>query len=191
MRKTIFVSCLLLFTLALASHTLAQDEPKPAEAAKAPEAPARFYHLELVVQELGKDGKPTNSRTYTITVRTESHNPAAIRTNSRIPIVTGSFSSGPENSAPVQTQIQYQDVGVNIDVHSAQEVGRQLSLDLQAEISSVAENPDTRVHQPIIRQNRWQAAVLIPIGKPTVVFTSDALDSKGSMQLVVTATPVQ
>jgi hypothetical protein len=33
--------------------------------------------------------------------------------------------------------------------------------------------------------------VLIPIGKPSVVFTSDSLDNKGSMQLVVTATPLQ
>jgi hypothetical protein len=52
----------------------------------------------------------------------------------------------------------------------------------------VSEYSETKVHQPTIRQNRWQAVVLIPIGQPTVVFTSDALDSKGSMQLVVTAT---
>jgi hypothetical protein len=181
MRKTIFVSCFLLFALALASHAYAQDEPKPAEAAKAPEAPAHFYHLELVVQELGKDGKPSNSRAYTTTVRTESRSPVSIRTGSSIPIAMGSYSSGPESSASVNTQFQYQDVGVNIDVQNAHEVGRQLALDLTANITSVAENLDARVHQPIIRQNKWQAVVLIPIGKPTVVFTSDALDSKGSM----------
>jgi hypothetical protein len=37
----------------------------------------------------------------------------------------------------------------------------------------------------------WDAPVLIPIGKPTVVFSSDALESKGGMQLVVTATLLQ
>jgi len=55
----------------------------------------------------------------------------------------------------------------------------------------MAATADQSVHQPVVRQNKWQAAVLIPVGKPTVVFTSDALDSKGTMQLVVTATSLQ
>ena len=63
-------------------------------------------------------------------------------------------------------------------------------LDITANVSSVDEN-DPTLHEPIIRQNQWLAVVLIPIGKPTVVCASDTLDSKGSMQLVVTATPVQ
>jgi hypothetical protein len=178
----IFVSCLLLFGFAFGSRALAQDEAKPAEAAKATE-PVHYYHLELVVQELGKDGKPTNSRTYTTTASTDPHGNTSIRTNSRIPIVTGSSGGN--------TQFQYQNVGVNIDVRHAKEVGHQLSFELDADISSVAENSDANLHQPIIRENKWQAVVLLPVGKPTVVCTSDTLDSKGSMQLVVTATAVQ
>jgi hypothetical protein len=191
MRKMIFVSCLLLFANVLVSHAVAQDEPKPAEAARAAEAPAHYYHLDLVVQELGPDGKPTNSRTYTTTVSTESHGTASIRTNSRIPIVTSSTAPLDKPSALVNTQWQYVDVGVNIDVHHAHEVGRQLSFDITSTISSMADSHEASLRQPIIRQNTWQAVVLIPIGKPTVVFTSDALDSKGSMQLVVTATSLQ
>jgi hypothetical protein len=184
MRKAIFVSCLVLFAfVVLGPRASAQDQPKAAEPAK-DVAPVHFYHLELVVQELGKDGKPTNSRTYTTIVSTDPRDQlASIRTNSRIPIVTGSSGGN--------TQFQYQNVGVNIDVHRAKEVGRQLSFDLDADISSVAENTDANLHQPIIRQNKWQAVVLIPIGKATVVCTSDTLDSKGSMQLTVTATQVQ
>lgn len=184
MRRTIFVSCFLLFTFAVAPGALAQDEPKPAEPVKAAE-PVHYYHLELVVQELGTDGKPTNSRTYTTTVSTDDRGSASIRTNSRIPIATGSTSS------LVNTQFQYQNVGVNMDVRRAREVGRQLSFDLDADVSSVAENRDTNLHQPIIRENKWHAVVLIPVGKPSVVCTSDTLDSKGSMQLVITATAVQ
>lgn len=182
MRKTIFLSCLLLSTFAFVSRALAQ-EPKPTEPAKAAE-PVHYYHLELVVQELGKDGKPTNSRTYTTTVSTEDRGSASIRTQSRIPIAIATGSSAGN------TQFQYQDIGVNIDARRAHEIGRQLSIDLTADVSSVAER-DPNLHEPIIRQNRWQAIVLIPIGKPSVVFTSDTLDSKGSMQLVVTATPLQ
>lgn len=184
MRRTIVVSCLLLFGLAFASHALTQDQPKQAEPVKAAE-PAHYYHLELVVQELGTDGKPMNSRTYTTTVSTDDRGSASIRTQSRIP-----FAVGATTSSLLPTQFQYQDIGVNIDARRAHDLGHQLSMDLTADISSVAER-DPNLHEPIIRQNRWQATVLIPIGKPAVVFTSDTLDSKGSMQLVVTATPVQ
>lgn len=181
MRRTILAFCFLFLASAFASRALAQDEPKAAEPAKAAES-AHYYHLDLVVQELGTDGKPTNSRTYTTTVSTDNRGSASIRTESKIPIVTGSASGN--------TQFQYQDVGVKIDAQRAHEIDRQLSLDLTADISTVAER-DPTLHQPIFRENKWQALVLIPVGKPTVVFTSDTLDSKGSMRLVVTATPVQ
>lgn len=187
MRQTIFVSCFLLAALTWSSQSQAQNEPKPPESTRAAELPAHYYHLELVVQELGKDGKPTNSRTYTTTVSTDLRETASIRTESRIPIITGAYGSGPENNV----QYQYQDVGVKIDAQRVHEIGHQLSLDLTADITSVAENSDSRLHAPIIRQNKWQAIVLMPVGKPAVVFTADALDSKGSMQLVVTATPIE
>jgi hypothetical protein len=186
MRKTIFVFCLLLSGWAFVSPALAQDEPQPPEAAKASEAPAHYYHLEFVVQELGNDGKPANSRTYTTTVSTDNRGGTSIRTSSRIPFPIS--SSGSDNN--VTTNFQYQDVGVRIDAQRAHEVGRQLSLDLTADITSATGNTDAKLHQPVMRQNKWQAVVLVPVGKSTVVFTSDTLDSKGSMQLVVTATPV-
>lgn len=189
MRKITLLS-MLLFAFVFAIRCSAQDEPKAAQPNQA-QTPGHYYHLEIVVQELSKEGKPTNSRTYTTTVGTGMRESASIRTDSRIPIVTGSYASAASSSALVNTQFQYQDVGVNIDVQPVHEIGRQLSFDLKADITSVAENLDARLHEPIIRQNKWQSVVLIPIGKPTVVFTSDALDSKGSMQLVVTATPVQ
>ena len=189
MRKMTFVFCLLLFGFAFASQASAQDEPKPAQPSKTAE-PAHFYRLEFVVQELGQDGKVTNSRTYRTTVSTSTDSRdqfASIRANSRIPMVTGTVGQG---NAVVNTQFQYQDVGVNIDAQRARDIGHQLSIELTANITSVA-GTDTSVHEPILRQNKWQSVVLIPIGKPTVAFTSDSLDSKGSMQLMITATPLQ
>jgi hypothetical protein len=184
MRKTILTCCLLLAAAAFVPRAFSQDAAKPHETAKAPEPPAHYYHLEIVVQELGADGKATNSRSYTTTVSTDSREAqSSIRVGSRIPILT---SSSVEN-----TQFQYIDVGVNIDARRTREIGRQLSIDLTADVSSVASATDPALHQPVVRQNKWQAVVLIAVGKPTIVFTSDSLDSKGSMQLVVTATPLQ
>jgi len=191
MRKIVLFCCLVFVAMLYGPKSLAQDSTSAAEPAKASQGPAHFYHLEFVVQEMGTDGKATNSRSYTATVSTDPHDHGtSIRTNSRIPVPTGSFSGG-ENAPLINTQFQYVDVGVNIDAHNAHENGRQLSLDLVADVSSVAPTGDARIHQPVIRQNKWQASVLIPIGKPVVVFTSDSLDSKGSMQVVATATPLQ
>jgi hypothetical protein len=190
MRKLTLIFCFLVL-VSFGRTAFAQDPPNAQEQAKAPDAAAHFYHLDFVVQEMGADGKPTNSRTYTSTVSTGPRDRgASIRTGSRIPVPTGA-SSANESQALVNTQFQYVDVGVNIDARNAREAGRQLSLDLNADISSIAPTMDPRVRQPVIRQNKWQASVLIPIGKPTIVFTSDSLDSKGSMQVVMTATALQ
>jgi hypothetical protein len=189
MRKLTFIGCLVFFTMLFGPKCLAQEATNDSGPTKVSQGPAHFYHLDFVIQETGADGKPTNSRTYTATVSTDSRDHGtSIRTNSRIPIP---ISSSSEGQALVNTQFQYVDVGVNIDAHNAREIGRQLSLDLVADVSSVAPTTDVRIHQPVIRQNKWQASVLITIGKAVVVFTSDSLDSKGSMQVVVTATPMQ
>jgi hypothetical protein len=189
MRKITLICCLVVFTM-FGQKSFTQESTTAPEAAKLSQATAHFYHLDFVVQELGTDGKPTNSRSYTAIVSTDQRDHGtSIRTNSKIPIP---ISTSGDGQALVNTQFQYVDVGVNIDAHNAREIGHQLSLDLVADVSSVAPtNNEARIHQPVIRQNKWQASVLIPIGKPVVVFTSDSLDSKGSMQVVATVTPLQ
>ena len=190
MRKITMICCLLLLSLSFGDKMFAQDTPQGQNSAKGQEAQLHYYHLVFVVQEMGADSKPVNSRSYSTTVSTDTHNAASIRTGSRVPIATGSFSTG--SVTPIaNTQFQYMDVGVNIDVRDVHEVGRQLTLDLTSEVSSVADSTDPNLHQPVIRQNKWHSMVFMPVGKPTVVFTSDSVDSKGSMQVVVTATSLQ
>jgi hypothetical protein len=46
-------------------------------------------------------------------------------------------------------------------------------------------------NDPVIRQNKWDSTVLIPIGKPTVVFSSDDLDDRGKLQVELTATRME
>jgi hypothetical protein len=178
--------CLTFLGVSWSHKVAAQEAPKAAETPKAPEGPAHYYRLEFVVQELGADGKPANSRTYSNTASTDrSDLNASIRTGSRVPVATGGANGAPSN-------FQYMDVGVNIDARNTHEVNGKLAISLVAEVSSLAtptglSQPST----PVVRNNRWQAPVLLPLNKPTVVFTSDALDTKGNMQLVVTATPMQ
>ena len=191
MRKLALICSLVFVTMALGRMSFAQESTPAPEPTKGPQAPAHFYHLEFVVQELGADGKPTNSRSYTTVSTDQNGHGTSIRANSRIAVPTASISGGNESQALVNTQFQYINVGVNIDARNLREIGRQLSLELVADVSSMAGPNDANLHQPVIRQNKWEASVLIPVGKATVVFTSDSLDSKGSMQVTMTATPLQ
>jgi len=198
MRKTAQIALTCCFAVLVSSwggKVFAQESDKSPEAAKAPEPPAHFYHLEFLVQETGPDGKPTNSRTYSGTVSTSRTDRGfSMRTGSRVPIVTGMTSVDNKN---MPVQFQYIDVGVSIDARDARETGDKLALSLNADISSLADPAGSAIASsannsaPVVRQNKWQAGVLIPIGKSAVVFTSDVLDSKGGMQLVVTATPIR
>ena len=190
MRKLTLVCSLLVLIVLQAPNTVAQDtsgdqqSPKTQNVAPAA-SPTHFYRLDFAVEEVAADGKPTNSRAYSTIVGTDSREVMSIRTGSRVAIATGLYSNGKESA------LQYQDLGVNFDVREVREVGRHLSLNLTASVTGLAESSEAITSQPVIRQNRWQGFVLIPTGKPTVVFSSDSLDSKGSTRILVTATPLQ
>ncbi len=70
-----------------------------------------------------------------------------------------------------------------------------MSLFVAAEVTSVpsetaAAAPATAALH-VIRQNRWSSSVIVPLKKPTLIFSSDDPASKRQMQLELTATPLQ
>ncbi len=194
MRRIALVCCLMITAPVFGRIVHAQEDTKANAAkqqdtgAKAGEPPAHYYRLDFVIQELGADGKPTNSRSYSTTVSTRQRDGGStIKTGSRIPIMVGGpATSGGEKHFDVN--YQYIDVGVNLSAGDVHEVGHQLAIYLKAEVSSLGSSSANATSDPVIRQNMWFSAVVIPMGKPTVVFSSDALESKGGMQVSVTAT---
>jgi len=177
----------VMFSLSLLPVAIRAQNP-PAAA-----PPQHFYRLHFAVAELDGLGKVTNTRSYEETIATTGGGQPVgdqqIKTGSRVPIVTGSYGSNNPNSG--NTQFQYIDLGVNLDVQDANERGDMLGFRLKAEISSIARQTEIAgTGEPVIRQNVWNSIVLVPVGKPTVVFSSDDLDSKGKMQVEVTATRV-
>ncbi|MBW4025808.1 MAG: hypothetical protein HIU93_00245 [Acidobacteria bacterium] len=178
------------FMLAAAALTLVSgrgvaQQPENTKVA----APTHYYKLTYSVEEFGENGKITNSRTYSTAIAAGSTTPgtvgnamfnsAQIRTGSKIPVTTSS-----------KGDIQYMDVGVNLDANHAQETGGKLALEVSADISSITPSPATSSSAaPIIRQNRWGfARVVVPIDKPTVILSSDNLDNRGKLQIELTAT---
>jgi hypothetical protein len=146
-------------------------------AASAAEAEASFFRLDFVVKEVD-EGRVVNARNYSAVISTSRLGafPQSVRTGSKVPV---NASGSPYT---------YIDVGVNFDCNRVVLNGNQLAFDLTADLSSFAEG--SKDGAPVIRQNRWQSMVTIPLRKPTMVFSSDDLTSKRKTQVELTATPV-
>jgi len=133
----------------------------------------KYYHLDFAVKQLDS-GKAIGARHYSAT--TAVGQKGVIRTGNKVPVQAGS-----------PTGLTFIDVGVNIDCTAAKEIEGNLPVNVTAEISSAA----TASNPPLIRQTKWSANVIVPIGKPTVIFSSDDVSTKGQMQLELTATPIE
>jgi hypothetical protein len=181
-----FVAAFTLSLLPVAGRAQNAPESTP------PPAPQHFYHLQFAVEELDANGKVTNTRTYDETISTGSGPDQQIKTGSRVPIATGSYGSSGTPANLANTQFQYIDLGVDLDVRNASEQGEKITFRLKAGITSIARQTEIAgIGEPVIRENTWDSTLTVPVGKPTVVYSSDDLDSKGKMQVEVTATKVE
>ncbi len=154
--------------------------------AKAPSEP-HYYRLVFVVKEI-EAGKIINSRNYFMTIGTaegslNTFNPRSIRTGTKIPT---EYEPG---------KISYVDVGVNIDCRTVVDLGSRLAMDVSAEVTNVQKEAEgtskSQPPNPIIQQNKWNSQVVVVLGKPTVVFSSDEVTSKRAIELELTATEIR
>jgi general secretion pathway protein D len=96
---------------------------------------------------------------------------ASLKIGERVPIAVGSFTAGSSAvSALVNTQFQYIDVGVNIDitptVHGSQEVTLKVSLDVSAVDSEVSVGG---IQQPVIGQRRIEHTIRLKEGEVSLL----------------------
>lgn len=98
---------------------------------------------------------------------------ATLKIGSRIPIATGSYSSGVSTgtvSLGVQTQFTYLDVGVNIDMTPTVHYDREITLKLKIEVSSHAGDVTiSSVTEPIIAQNVIDQVIQLKEGEPSIL----------------------
>lgn len=95
---------------------------------------------------------------------------ASLKIGQRVPVATGSFGAGLTAglgaSALVNTQFQYIDVGVNIDITPKVHQNRDVSLKLVMDISAVTGNTDIGgIRQPIIGQNKIEHDIRLKEGE--------------------------
>lgn len=172
-----------------------QNKQSNEPSAQTEQSDGQHYRVIFVAQEV-EGNKVINARRYEtdMTLQGPGSGIVSIRTGSRIPIVTGS-SSGAQ--VGVQAQFQYVDADVNLDINRARLEGDRVFLSITAEISSAdlltsgLPASSGALHQPIIRRNKWSSGVTVQLGKPTVIFSSDDVSSKRTMQIELTVTPVR
>lgn len=179
MRKSIPFSLLLLLVGLCAGLAAAQSTSAPAA------APLKYYKADFLVKEVDASGHIVNSRSYSTILLTDNNGgaPKQIRSGDRIPIRVKTTDTG---------DIQYIDIGVNIDCRSVHELDQKLALTVTAEVSSVPAGTDLNsTLDPLIRQFKWNADVLIAPGVPTTIFSSDDVGSKTKVQVEMTATLIR
>lgn len=137
------------------------------------------YRLTYTITEL--DGaKHLGTQHFAVTVNPES-NGAKIRLGSRVPVVTGTTSTA--NSA--QTQVQYLDVGLNVDAR-IREVGGGTLVTSKVEQTNVAEGPqNTGKEDPVIRQATLENTAMLSPGKPVMLGSLDVPDSSRHLDIEV------
>jgi len=173
---------MFLIAVLVAGGCLGQSEP--AKAAGRPAAERKYFHLEFVVKEL-ENNKIVNARAYSMTVAVGLER-SSIRSGNKLAVPSSPRSTTPATQG--NAQFSYIDVGTNIDCWSAEMIEGQLALSVTADISTAADASDGPA--PTLRQVKWNSPVIVPLKKPTVIFSSDDPSSKRQMQLELTASPM-
>jgi len=107
-------------------------------------------------------------------IRSTDSQKATMKIGSRIPIATGSFQSGVGVAAAVtplaETQFNYIDVGVNIDMTPTIHYNHDVTLKLSIEVSSESGNTTIEgVTEPIIAQKKTEQTIRLREGEASIL----------------------
>ena len=112
-------------------------------------------------------------------VRSVDGQPAKLRIGDRVPVATGSFQAGVGVGSTggtgfvnplVNTQFQYIDVGVNVDITPRVHPNREVSMKVMVEVSSVTGQSNIGgIQQPIISQRKIEHDIRLREGEASVL----------------------
>jgi general secretion pathway protein D len=112
-------------------------------------------------------------------IRSIDGQPAKLRIGDRVPIATGSFQAGVGVGSTagtgfvnplVNTQFQYQDVGVNVDITPRVHPNHEVSMKVSVEVSSVTGQQNIGgIQQPIISQRKIDHDIRLKEGEASIL----------------------
>jgi type II secretory pathway component GspD/PulD (secretin) len=131
-----------------------------------PQAGLKTYRLTYTLTETD-GGKRVGTQHFAMIV--VSGRKTVLKQGNRVPLVTGSVST----SGGAQTQVQYLDIGLNIDA-SIEESADGVKLNTQVEQSSIAEEKSGfGTQDPIVRQAKLEGTSILTAGKPLILGSMD------------------
>jgi type II secretory pathway component GspD/PulD (secretin) len=145
----------------------------------------KIYHLTYAIAETDA-GKNVGTQHFTLVVASGAK--TAFRQGIRIPIVTGTVNEG----TPTQNnQVQYVDVGLNIDA-ALDGDSDQLKLRSKVEQTSIAaEKSGIGAQDPVIHQTSLDGVSTLVQGKPLSLGSLDIPDSARHLEISVLLEPVR
>lgn len=186
--KTAFILLIVVLTCSSTALLHAQQPDASLDA-----SPTRYFRLDFRVLQVSPDGKIADSRSYSEMVVSgpRSKENSSLRAQDHVPISYGSD----------RNQFQFIDMGADIDVKNIEVSGEMLRLWITAKVTAVPPIAPTHeentavaaqptVERLMTRQTNWSSNVSVPIGKPTIVLSSDYNSDSGKTELELTATPV-
>lgn len=145
--------------------------------------PRRTYRLTYTI---GEGATSQGGSQHFVLIATPG-NKTSLKQGSRVPIVTGTTGTGSDQN----TQVQYMDVGVNVDA-SLEPSGDELRLYTKFEQTSVAEEKSSvGIQDPLIHQSVLQGESTLAPGKPLVLGSMDLPASGKHVELSVVAEVVK
>jgi hypothetical protein len=173
--------CASLPAIAQEAHASAPTDLSYDQRQQAKEMATRYFRLQVSVHEL--DGtRVINHRDYSVIAAAEAEaRPVSIRSGDRIP--TTLTTKGAADT-------EYLDLGVDVDVQNIEMHGDRLALRIDGHLNSLADPSNTNSTSPVIRRNSWGSRVLIPIGKPEIIFSSDDPSTTHRFQVEITAVEI-
>ncbi len=181
-------STVLLFAaamVALPGSLLAARNPsaQPQAAKPAPQ----IYRVDYHIYELA-NGKRINSRSYELMTSSNSvyATKGSIRVGNRVPINFGST-----NGAKTMVQVQYEDVGMDIDCFlmppfPAGEVMLNTRINWQSVVGK-----DESTGDAILRRLQFSGPALVVPGKPTIIGKVDDVTSNHEYEIEVTVKKIE
>lgn len=185
MRKLIFFGLALLLSGSAMAYS---QEPSKSTVmqSETPKSEVHHFQMKFRVLEL-EDGKVINTRSYNMEITTDNKTASSIRTSVRLPYSPDSAQAVNAVTNVIHTNFQYVEEYVKLDCLEASMRGNSLFVNINGDINTIGSEEKPNPYGPITQNRKISSNVLLPIGKPTIIFSSDDLSSKRVMQLEVTA----
>jgi type II secretory pathway component GspD/PulD (secretin) len=148
---------------AITMHATAEDLQTAQKLLTEIDRPKKVYRITYTITE-SDNGMKTGVQHYSLVVG--SDNKSAFKQGTRVPIVTGAIDK--DTSSPM-TQIQYLDVGVNIEAYVSG-----VGLHTKIEQSSIAdEKSNVGIQDPVVRQTMLEGTATFTPGKAIALGSID------------------